>query len=92
MSCKYVRPHTETHERRLSYVLLVARKVNLPPLAFSTQTGDVTREVEHRALLVENGGGICRWSSHVESTDMLAASGQVPQGDELGCSWGGHVG
>jgi hypothetical protein len=40
--------------KSIAYVLLVAAEVNLPPLAFVAETGDIVWEVHARAFLGED--------------------------------------
>lgn len=60
----------------IKYLLLVAAEVDLPLLALVAKTGDVPREVQARALLVENGRERGR-AGHVKAADLVRAAREV---------------
>jgi hypothetical protein len=70
--------------------LLVAAEVNLPPLAFVAETGDIVWEVHARAFLGEDIGGICCRAGHVQVADLVSATREVAESDELDGSGSGH--
>jgi len=75
---------------RATYVLLRACGLDLTPAAFGAQSNDITRQVRDWALFGKDAGSVGRRTSHVEVANLMAAASQVPQGDELGCSWCCH--
>lgn len=75
-----------------AYILLVAAEVKIPLLALVAEAGNVTREVQTRALFGEDRRGIGGWTGHVEVADLLGATREVAQGNELDGSGSGHCG
>ena len=73
-----------------TYVSLKTTCIKVPLLAFCTKPRNVTRQVQDRSL--QSWRSEClRASSHGELTGLVAAAGQVSQGNELSSSWCGHV-
>jgi hypothetical protein len=82
-------------ERGKAYLLLATARVDVLAFALCPETGDVAGEIEDGAFLGEDRRGVGCWAGHVEGADLLLArsiglAGEVAEGEELGCAWGGH--
>jgi hypothetical protein len=75
-----------------AYILLVAAKFDLPPLALAAKAGDIVREVTSGTLLGEDSRGISCGAGHVEVADLVGAAREVAQGNELDGSGSCHCG
>jgi hypothetical protein len=76
----------------VAYILLVAVEIDLPPFAFVAKTRDVVWEVHARSFLGEDIGGICCRTGHVQVADLVGATREVAESDELDGSGSGHCG
>jgi len=73
-----------------SYVLLVTAEVDLPPLAFVAEAGNIVRKVASRALLGEDSRCVGRRAGHVKVADLVGAAREVAQSNELDGSGSCH--